>query len=140
LENATSKTLDTHASPELANKAALLADATSSWANWKEKMGKAKDEEIHATEAFTYADVASTRWNHLWNHHSKVPVRVLIMGSSLKFAHSTNGDKFKVLMLEKFGFEESESNLIVEFFEDNFEDMKGAVDDLMRVLKVSKLK
>ena len=78
---------DTHASPELANKAALLADATSSWANWKEKMGKAKDEEIHATEAFTYADVASTRWNHLWNHHSKVPVRVLIMGSSLKFAH-----------------------------------------------------
>ena len=131
------KTLDTHASPELANKAALLADATSSWANWKEKMGKAKDEEIHATEAFTYADAASTRWDHLWNHHSKVPVRVLIMGSSLKFAHSTNGDKFKVLMLEKFGFEESEGNLIVEFFEDNFEDM-GAINDLMRILKIIK--
>ena len=58
-------------------------------------MGKAKDEEIHATEAFTYADVASTRWNHLWNHRTKAPVRVLIMGSSLKFAHSTNGDKFR---------------------------------------------
>jgi hypothetical protein len=129
------KALDTHASPEVANKAALLVDATASWTNWKEKMGKAKDEEIHATEAFTYADVASTRWNHLWNHRTKAPVRVLIMGSSLKFAHSTNGDKFKGLMLDKFGFEESEGNLIVEFFEDNFEDMKGAINDLMRILK-----
>ena len=127
------KALDTHASSELANKAALLVDATSSWADWKEKMGKAKDEEIHATESSTYADVASTRWNHLWNHHSKVPVRVRIMGSSLKFAHSTNGDKFMVPMLEKCGFEGSEGNLIVEFFEDTFEDIMGAMNDLMRI-------
>ena len=129
------KALDTHASTEMGNRAALVVDATSSWANWKERMGKAKDEEIHAKEACTYTDVASTRWNHLWSHSAKVPVRVLIMGSSLKFAHSTNGDKFKVLMLDKFGFEESECNLIVEFFEDNFDDIMGAINDLMRILK-----
>ena len=129
------KALDTNISPELANKAALTIEATAPWDDWKQRMGKAKDEEIHAKEAFTYADVAGSRWSHCWNHCPKVPVRILIMGTSTKLGHSTTGNVFKGLMLNKFGFEESDGDLIVEFFEDSFEDIEGAVADLMRILK-----
>ena len=41
------KALDTNISPELANKAALTIEATAPWDDWKQRMGKAKDEEIH---------------------------------------------------------------------------------------------
>ena len=67
------KALDTNTSPELANKAALTIEATGPWADWKQRMGKAKDEEIHAKKAFTYTDVAGSRWSNCWNHCPKCP-------------------------------------------------------------------
>jgi hypothetical protein len=119
----------------LANKAALTIEATAPWDDWKQRTGKAKDEEIHAKEAFTYADVAGSRWSNCWNHCPKVPVIILLLGTSTKLGHSTTGTVFKGLMLNKFGFEETDGDLIVEFFEDSFEDIDGAVADLMRILK-----
>ena len=44
-------------------------------------------------------------------------------------------EKFHALMTQKFGFAKTGDDLIVEFFEDSFEDTQGAVRDLMRVLK-----
>ncbi len=47
------KALDTNISPELTNKAALTIEATALWADWRQRMGKAKDEKVHAKDAFT---------------------------------------------------------------------------------------
>jgi hypothetical protein len=59
------------------------------------------------------------------------------MGSSVKeLGHMTTADGFRIIMLEKFGLsaEKEESSLIVSFFEDSFEDIPGAVTNLIETM------
>ena len=63
-------------------------------------MGKCVDDAVHAKAAYTYSDVAGEPWKACWTHgDSKVPVRILIMGSSVKLGHTTSADGFRVIML-----------------------------------------
>ena len=97
-------------------------------------MGKERDSSNHAHEAHSYPDVAGDSWSNCWTHHGSgvVPVRAIIMGSSAKLGHAeTTSEEFKVTMLEKFGFSEKD-DVIIEFFEDSFENISGAAGNLMK--------
>ena len=108
--------------------------ATEEFQEWVRRMGHDTDKIIHAKEAYGYSDVAGERWKDCWTHgDGKVPVRVLVMGTSVKLGHSASADEFRLIMLDKFGFaaEQEESDLTVRFFEDSLEDIPGAVTNLM---------
>ena len=56
------------------------------------------------------------------------------MGSSVKLGCAdTKGDELKIIMLEKFGFSEAD-DLLVEFFDDSFDNIIGAVENLVKTM------
>ena len=61
------------------------------------------------------------------------------MGSSFKLCYSTSQEHFKTLMIQRFGLSEdpnnSQSDILVEFFEDQYEEEQAAVKSLMGVFK-----
>ena len=88
-------------------------------------------------------DVTGKRWGELCKEtRRQAPIRILILGVSIKLTHDTTGAKFKKLMLDKFGFEEnaedSRSEILVEFFNDDYEDLPAAVKSLMEVFRKHK--
>ena len=56
----------------------------------------------------------------------KVPLRIIVMGKSIKLSYSATVEEFKKIMLDKFGFAEdpkiAQSTILVEFFEDHFKE------------------
>jgi hypothetical protein len=129
--------LDKHFTPEQAMRAAVQCSASEQVQEWARRMGKGVDDTIHAKAAYTYSDVAGEQWKTCLNHGDReVPVHILIMGLTVKLGHTTSAEGFRKIMLEKFGFaaEKEESDLIVRFFEDSFEDIPGAVGNLMETL------
>ena len=116
------------------NRLSRPLSASDGVEDWSSRMGKERDSSNHAHEAHSYQDVAGNFWSICWTHHGKgeVSVRVIIMGSSVKLGHAqTTSEEFKVIMLEKFGFSDKD-DLIVEFFEDSFENITGAAENLMK--------
>ena len=99
------KMWDKHLTPEQAMRAAVQCSASEHAQEWARRMGKGVDDAIHAQAAYTYSDVAGEQWKTCWNHGDrKVPVRILIMGSSVKLGHTTSAEGFKKVMLERLGF------------------------------------
>ena len=103
-------------------------------------MGKHKNKEMYLTEIASYEDVAGKRWHELWTTAGRfTPRRVFIMGSSFKLCYSTSKEHFKTLMIQRFGLSEdpnnSQSDILVEFFEDQYEEEQAAVKSLMGVFK-----
>jgi hypothetical protein len=120
--------------------ASSLFSASGSYQSWTAIMGKHKNHEMYLTEIASYEDVAGKRWHELWTTAGRfTPRRVFIMGSSLKLCYSASKEHFKNLMIEQFGLSEdpdnSQSNILVEFFEDQYEEEQAAVKRLMGVFK-----
>ncbi len=61
------------------------------------------------------------------------------MGPSVKLSYSASVKEFKKIMLDKFGFAENsevaQSEILVEYFEDQFEEEQASVKSLMEVLR-----
>ena len=102
---------------------------------WSAVMGKYTNDS-YPKEAFSYEDVA-TRWAGCWSHDfsGPPPVRVLVLGTSTMLDHKVDATEFRGLMLEKFDFAASAadgSELLVEFFEDNYDNKEATVVNLMK--------
>ncbi len=66
------------------------------------------DHKTHIREAVNYEDVTGKNWVDLWkNIRRSAPIRIIVMGTSIKLAHDTTGVEFKEIILEMFGFEEN---------------------------------
>ena len=132
------KQLNQHMSEDQALQRAAEFDAVPAYRAWSEKMGKTVDHLIYHAEAITYEDVAGSRWPDLWmpSRNTK-PQRVLVLGKSLKLGHRMSSQEFKDMMIKKFGFAESQepaSDIIVEFFDDQYEEEFAAVNSVMTTL------
>ncbi len=61
------------------------------------------------------------------------------MGTSLRLSYSASGEDVKKIMLDSRGFSEdpevAQSDIIVEYFDDQYEEAKAAVKCLMGVFK-----
>ena len=103
-------------------------------------MGKHKNKELYIIEIASYEDVAGKRWQDIWTRAGRfTPRRVLIVGSSFKLCYSTSKEQFKAHVIEHFGFSEdpsiNQSDIVVEFFDDQYEEEQAAVKSLMGVFK-----
>ena len=112
-------------------------DAALDYIEWNKRMGKEVNDE-YPKEAFAYEEVAA-QWTKCWSHSkTRPPMRVLLLGTSTMLDHKVTANDFNALMLEKFGFEESAadaSEILVEFFEDGYDDMPRTVVNLLDALK-----
>jgi hypothetical protein len=120
--------------------ASSMFSASGPYQAWAANMGKHKNQEMYLTEIASYEDVAGKRWHQFWTTGGRfTPRRVFIMGTSLKLCYSASKEEFKKLMIELFGLSEdpdnSQSNIVVEFFDDQYEEEQAAVKSLMGVFK-----
>ena len=83
-------------------------------------MGKQTDQETYLQEIVSYGDVAGKGWPELWKKAKRaVPLRIIVMGTSMKLSYSATVKEFKKIMLDEFGFAEdsdvAQSEILVVF-------------------------
>ena len=102
------KQIDQHYSEGKALEVASGFEASEDYGKWVYSMGKQWDHKTHIQEAVNYEDVTGKNWVDFWKPARRsAPIRIIIMGTSIKLAHDTTSVEFKKIMLEMFGFEEN---------------------------------
>ena len=102
------KQINQHFSEEKALEVASRFEASAQYGKWVFSMEKHWDHRTHIREAANYEDVTGKNWVDFWKSTRRpAPIRIIIMGTSIKLAHDTTKVDFKRIMLEKFWFKKS---------------------------------